>query len=111
MISGLLGDAGYRPILADTALGGLALLGHDLPSLILVDSTMPELAGPELVRRIRRQPQLRDVPIILLSSSADEDHVDGAFSAGASDYVVKPFDHRILLARIKSLIRAAEDRG
>jgi sigma-B regulation protein RsbU (phosphoserine phosphatase) len=108
MISTLLGGAGYRPLLADTALGGLALLGHDLPSLILVDS---ELGGPELVRFIRRQPHLRDVPIIFLSSSAREDCVDEAFAAGASDYVVKPFDRRILLARISSLIRAAEDRG
>jgi sigma-B regulation protein RsbU (phosphoserine phosphatase) len=72
---------------------------------------MPGLSGPELVRRIRERAGMRDVPIILLAASAGEAYVDEAFSAGADDYVVKPFDRRILLARIESTIRAAQDRA
>src|SRR4051812_6797903 len=99
LLSGVLAHAGYCPLLSDSGEAGLAILDAVVPSLICIDAIMPGLSGPELVRRIRGRAALRDVPIILIGATAEEAQVDEAFSAGADDYVVKPFDRRILLAR------------
>ena len=110
LLWGLLTRAGYRPLLGASSQAGLDILDHEVPALICVDSLLPGTSGPEFVRRIRERADMREVPIILLAAAAGEAYVDAAFSAGADDYVVKPFDRRILLARIESAIRAARDR-
>jgi phosphoserine phosphatase RsbU/P len=111
LLSGLLTRAGYRPLLSNTGEAGLAILDCEVPSLICIDATLPGLTGPDLVRRLRGRDALRRVPIILLGPTATEAYVDEAFSAGADDYVVKPFDLRILLTRIESTIRVARDQA
>jgi len=111
LLSGLLVRAGYRPLLSNTGEAGLAILACEVPSLICIDANMPGLSAPELVRRIRAREELRHVPIILLGSAAEEAYVEEAFSAGADDYLVKPFDLRILLSRIESTIRAAREQA
>src|SRR4051812_28297310 len=70
LLSGLLMRAGYRPLLGDSGEAGLAILDREVPSLICIDSMMPGISGPELVRQIRRRAELREVPIILLATSA-----------------------------------------
>ena len=110
LLSAVLKRAGYEPLLAEHGEAGLAMLSDTRPALILLDYSMPGLSGPEVARVIRARPELAHVPIIVLTASADEAHVEEAFAAGADDYIVKPFDRRILLARIESMIRAAGDR-
>lgn len=110
LLDAVLSRAGYRVLLADSGEQGLSVLEQELPSLILLDFSMPGLSGPEVARRIRGQARTAATPIILLTASTEADHVDQAFAAGADDYVNKPFDRRILTARIDSMIRAAEDR-
>lgn len=110
LLEALLGRVGYRVLLAEDGPQGLAILERETPSLILLDYSMPGLSGPEVAQRIRQRPQSAAVPIILLTASTEEEHIDLAFAAGADDYVTKPFDRRILTARIDSMIRAAEDR-
>jgi len=107
LLSATLSRAGYEPMLAEDGETGLAMLETRTPDLILLDYAMPGLTGPEVARRIRARPKTAHTPIILLTASADEGHIDEAFSAGADDYIVKPFDRRIMLARIESMIRAS----
>jgi CheY-like chemotaxis protein len=110
LLSATLIRAGYEPLLAEHGEAGLTMLADRTPALILLDYSMPGLNGPEVARRIRARPETAHTPIILLTASADEGHIDEAFAAGADDYIVKPFERRIILARIESMIRASGDR-
>jgi phosphoserine phosphatase RsbU/P len=110
LLDAVLSRAGYRVLLAEDGAHGLQMLEQETPSLILLDYSMPGLSGPEVAERIRAHRRCATTPIILLTASTEADHVDQAFAAGADDYVTKPFDRRILTARIESMIRAAEDR-
>ena len=110
LLSATLRRAGYDAWLAEDGEAGLLTLADRVPSLILLDYSMPGLSGPEVARVIRARPATAHVPVIILTASADEVHIDEAFASGADDYIVKPFERRIMLARIESLIRASADR-
>jgi len=110
LLSATLQHAGYEPLLAEHGEAGLAMLAARTPTLILLDYSMPGLTGPEVTRRIRARPETAHTPIILLTASDDDGHIEEAFAAGADDYIVKPFERRIMLARIASMIRASYDR-
>jgi two-component system, OmpR family, response regulator TctD len=87
------------------------LLGLQCYDAVLLDLRLPGIGGKEVLARLRRK---RDnVPVLMLTANGSTDDKVACFSAGADDYVVKPFDARELVARIKALIRrqAAGDRG
>ncbi|MGF6260381.1 two-component system response regulator TctD [Paraburkholderia youngii] len=87
------------------------LLGLQCYDAVLLDLRLPGISGKEVLARLRRK---RDnVPVLMLTANGSTDDKVACFSAGADDYVVKPFDARELVARIKALIRrqAAGDRG
>ena len=71
-------------------------------NLILTDYEMPELTGYELCHKIRSELQIKDLPIIFLTSISDQAKILDVFKIGASDYIVKPFAKEELLARIKA---------
>ena len=84
---------------------------HELrPQLIVSDVMMPRLDGFALLRAVRADPQLRPIPIILLSARAGEEARIEGLDRGADDYLVKPFNARELLVRAGTLIRSAELR-
>ena len=97
----------------DTANDGEAALRAvqaNRPDLLLSDVMMPRLDGFELLSSIRADPQLRDLPVILVSARAgDEARIEG-LDAGADDYLVKPFSARELLARVRSNLEMARVR-
>ena len=80
------------------------------PDLLLTDVMMPHLDGFSLLKLVRETPELRQVPVILLSANAGEESKVEGLEAGADDYLVKPFSARELLARVDSNIRIAKDR-
>lgn len=110
LLSTVLARAGYEPLLAEDGESGLAMLAGASPRLIVVDYSMPDMSGAEVVRRIRARPRSTETPIIMLTSSSEEVHIEEAFAAGANDYLIKPIDRRIIVARIEAMIRAASDR-
>ncbi|MBQ0730847.1 MAG: phosphate regulon transcriptional regulator PhoB [Oleispira antarctica] len=75
------------------------------PDLILADWMMPMMTGIELAKRLKREENTAEIPIILLTAKSDEDDKIKGFDAGIDDYVVKPFSPRELLARIKAVLR------
>ncbi len=74
-------------------------------SLILMDIAMPGMNGIECVRTIRKSYSHDALPIIMVSARVDSDDVVESLTAGANDYVVKPVNFRVLLARVKSCLR------
>jgi two-component system phosphate regulon response regulator PhoB len=75
------------------------------PDLILADWMMPMMTGVELAKRLKREENTAEIPIILLTAKSDEDDKIKGFDAGVDDYVIKPFSPRELLARIKAVLR------
>ena len=80
------------------------------PDLIITDVMMPKLDGLGLIRAIRGDPELSDLPIIMLSARAGEEASIEGLSAGADDYLVKPFSARELVARVNTLLAMARMR-
>jgi signal transduction histidine kinase/DNA-binding response OmpR family regulator len=106
----LLRSAGYRVETAANGEEALAAIRAAKPDLILSDVMMPKLDGFGLLQEIRGDPQLRDIPVLLLSARAgDEAKVEGIRS-GADDYLTKPFSARELLARVDVNLRLAAIR-
>lgn len=96
---------GYRATTATSAEQGIALLGQDTPDLILLDIGLPGMDGLEALRRIEREKQ---IPVIFLTARRRElDEVLG-LELGAQDYITKPFNEDVLLARIKAVLRRSE---
>jgi signal transduction histidine kinase/CheY-like chemotaxis protein len=94
----------------ETAADGLAALEVARlrkPTLVLSDVMMPRLDGFGLLRALRADPALRDVPVILLSARAGEESTIEGLEAGADDYLVKPFAARELLARVRTHVEAS----
>ena len=80
------------------------------PDLILTDVMMPRLDGFELMQRLRADPELREIPVIMLSARAGEEAKVEGLLMGADDYIVKPFSARELLARVATNIQLAQVR-
>lgn len=85
----------------------LAAVRRRAPELVLTDVMMPGLDGFGLLRALRSDPELRRVPVILLSARAGEEATAEGLCAGANDYVVKPFSARDLLVRVASTLAVA----
>ena len=83
----------------------LVLAQEMVPDIVLLDWMLEELSGIEVCRRMRRSPELRAIPIIMLSARGEEaDRVRG-LETGADDYVTKPFSPRELVARVNAALR------
>jgi two-component system, cell cycle response regulator len=101
-----LAAAGYQPIMACDGTSGLAAAKRETPDLILLDLMLPDLSGIEVLLRLREVAALASVPVILLSASTDPAARIAAFRAGADDFLAKPADEQIILARIRNFMRA-----
>jgi len=97
----LLKSADYEVLEALTGEDGVALAERERPDLILMDIQLPGLDGYEATRRIKRNPALRHIPIIVVTSYALSGDDVKAFEAGCDAYVTKPFSPRQLLAKIQ----------
>jgi two-component system phosphate regulon response regulator PhoB len=94
---------------ADTGQGALEVVAQGLaPDLILLDLMLPDLAGTEVCRELRRAENTRSTPIIFLTAKDSEIDRVVAFELGADDYVGKPFSVRELVLRVRALLRRAK---
>ena len=82
---------------------GEAILGNQCYDVVLLDMRLPSMSGKDLLARLRRRGD--NVPVLMLTAHGSIDDKVACFGAGADDYVVKPFDARELVARIKALVR------
>ncbi|WP_284417950.1 MULTISPECIES: ATP-binding protein [unclassified Bradyrhizobium] len=99
----LLGDD-YEVETVSDGVAALEAVRRRRPDLVLTDVMMPRLDGFGLLKALRGDPQLRDVPIVILSARAGEEAKVEGLDAGASDYLSKPFSARELLARVRANI-------
>ena len=104
IVRDLLSSVGFELIEAATGEEGVRLAESHRPDLILMDIQMPVLDGYEATRRIKATPELRHIPIIVVTSYALSGDDVKARAAGADGYVAKPFIPRELLAKIRQFV-------
>ena len=100
----LLGSAAYDVIEAEDGQTALAMVKSQRPDLILMDIQLPLMDGYEATRRFKADPDLRSIPIIVVTSYALSGDEEKARAAGCDGYVTKPFSPRQLLAKIKEYL-------
>jgi diguanylate cyclase (GGDEF)-like protein len=112
VLKAILNEKGYKNILlADSADKAFELMGlkgkkkrKDI-DLILMDIMMPGVDGLEACLRIKKNVEIKDIPIIMVTAKKEADHLQSAFQAGAVDYITKPINVTELLARVHSALR------
>jgi len=98
----------YEVITALDGEAGLTMAREKQPDLILLDIMMPKMDGIEVCRRIKEDPSLPFMPIIMVTAKADSKDVVAGLEAGGDEYLTKPVDHAALVARVKSMLRIKE---
>lgn len=96
-------QGGYEVAVAGDGGKALELARQRKPDIIISDIEMPRVTGYEFCRSVKQDPQLRHVPVILLSTLSEPEDIIRGLDAGADNYVTKPYDHNYLLSRIEAL--------
>jgi two-component system phosphate regulon response regulator PhoB len=111
MIQFGLGKSGMAVRCAQSGEEALIKINEAAPDILLLDWMMPNMSGPELIRRLRKNPVTAEIPIIMLTARVSEDDKVTGLNTGADDYIIKPFSPRELVARINALLRRAGPGG
>jgi len=96
---------GHEVYTAYDGMDGLTQAQMKSPDIIILDLMLPVMEGREVCRRLRSDPQMQDVMIVMLTAKGDESDQLIGFSLGADDYVTKPYSVKVLMERIKALER------
>ena len=103
-----LSAACYDTLQAETGTQALEIARRTLPDAILLDVMLPDLSGIEVCRRLKLDPATRDIPVVMITTSRDGAARREALRAGADDFLSKPVQDTILMARLRSLLRARQ---
>ena len=107
VLAGRLGKAGYLVVLSDTGADALHLISAGGIDLVLLDMVMPRVSGMEVLQEIRATRETMDLPVIMVTGRSDPTAAVEALSAGADDWIAKPFAFEVLEARIARLLARA----
>lgn len=98
-------EDGYEITAKFDGVSGLAEMKRSRPDLVILDIVLPNLSGLDVCTEIRRDPQTRNIPVLMLTGRGGEADRVAGLEVGADDYMVKPFSLRELAARVRALLR------
>lgn len=103
--------SGFNVTCADSGEDAIELLHNDHFDCVLLDLMLPGLSGLDVCRQIRKEQGEGDgrPPILMLTAKGEEEDIVAGLESGADDYITKPFSPKVLIARIKAVLRRAED--
>ncbi|MDX3883479.1 MULTISPECIES: response regulator [Sphingomonadales] len=104
LLRATLSQRGYGVAEAEDGLAALAWLEGNMPSLVITDINMPRLDGFGLIERLRARADFVDTPILVLTTESGEDKQARARAAGATGWIVKPFDPERLAAAVRRVV-------
>jgi len=94
----------YQTLLASSGAEALLKAESLLPDLILMDVVMPNMTGFEAVRELRRREATKAIPVIMITTRGEGENVAAGFESGCNDYLTKPIDSAVLLAKIRDYL-------
>ncbi len=98
---------GYEVATISNGLNAISEIERLMPSVIILDWMLPEISGVEICKLIRSKPDIKNIPVIMLTAKSQEEDKIKGLTAGADDYVTKPFSVPELMARVKTNMRRA----
>lgn len=101
--------SGYKLHVEVDGINGFRAVEREKPDLVILDIMLPGENGLDVCRKIRSNPELKNIPIIILSAKGEELDVVLGLELGADDYVPKPFSPKILFSRIKAVLRRGKE--
>ncbi|CAD6879737.1 response regulator receiver modulated diguanylate cyclase/phosphodiesterase [Methylomonas albis] len=101
--------SGFDVVEAESGEAALLRLDVEIPDLVIVDAIMPGIDGFETCRRMTAIHAMTDVPIIMSTGLEDIESINRAFKAGATDFIIKPLNHVVLIHHIRFLLRSSQD--
>lgn len=104
IIGKILAAENYRLVFAGNGIEALNVMRKMRPDLVLMDVQMPELDGIEVMRRLKAAPEFANIPVVMITGRSERDVVRESLQAGASGFVVKPFERETLLAKVKQIL-------
>jgi DNA-binding response OmpR family regulator len=96
--------AGHDVITGQNGLEGYELTKREHPDLVMFDVRMPKMTGYDACKKIKEDPDIADTPVIFLSAKGQENEIEAGLSAGAEEYLLKPFAPDQLTERVKSVL-------
>uniref|UniRef100_A0A7C4AIG7 Response regulator n=1 Tax=Thermodesulfovibrio aggregans TaxID=86166 RepID=A0A7C4AIG7_9BACT len=105
MLSLILKSKGYDIVTAENGIEALQKLGLEEINLILIDMNMPYMDGIEFTRQVRANNQFCEIPIIMITTEADEEEKRKAYDAGVDDYLVKPTNAQEITESMKKIMK------
>lgn len=101
--------SGYKLHIEVDGINGLRAVEREKPDLVILDIMLPGENGLDVCRKIKGNPELKNIPIIMLSAKGEELDVVLGLELGADDYVPKPFSPKVLFSRIKAILRRGKE--
>ncbi len=100
---------GYKLHVEVDGINGYRAVEREKPDLVILDIMLPGQNGLDVCRKIKSNPDLRDIPVIILTAKSEEIDVVLGLELGADDYVAKPFSPKVLFSRIKAVLRRTRE--
>ncbi len=97
--------SGFDVCVSSEANEAIELIGREKPDLLLLDWMLPKISGIDILRKIRQDENIYDLPVIMLTAKNMEDDKIQGLNVGADDYITKPFSIKELMARINTILR------
>lgn len=95
----------YKIISEGDGLNGFQAVTREKPDLVILDIMLPGMSGLDVCRKIKMDPELKNIPVIMISAKGEELDVVLGLELGADDYVTKPFSPKVLFSRIRAVLR------
>jgi DNA-binding response OmpR family regulator len=104
MIEDKLKSAGINVVINTQSVGAVELIRKEKPDLVVLDWMMPEISGIEVCRQLKADPELKDIPVFMLTAKGQQEDEERGMKLGVLKYIIKPFSPKTLLEDIKNVI-------
>jgi two-component system alkaline phosphatase synthesis response regulator PhoP len=101
--------SGYRLQVEVDGIAGFRTVERETPDLVILDIMLPGQNGFDVCRKIKSHPELKNIPIIILTAKGEELDIILGLELGADDYIIKPFSPKVLFSKIKTVLRRTQD--
>lgn len=101
--------SGYKLHVETDGISGYRAVEREMPDLVILDIMLPGQNGFDVCRKIKSHPELKNIPIIILTAKGEELDIVLGLELGADDYIVKPFSPKVLFSKVKTVLRRVQE--